>query len=161
MKADAKDVLEQALNEDELHVEVRVTGEMLVGNPRGLNLAASFVHSNTKSPRTIARSSRSMARSSRSRRVKPRRISKSTLWRTVFKRDKLRNATEADRRMITEGYGWAHGGDAVVDALSYQGRCRRRDIKAFEELYGIFPAEVQTIDHKPTIAVRKANRFEP
>ena len=41
---------------------------------------------------------------------------------STFKRDKLGTATEADRKIIAGGKAWAHGGDAAVDALLYQGQ---------------------------------------
>lgn len=65
---------------------------------------------------------------------------------STFKRDKLANATEADRRIIAEGgNGWAHGGDAIADAKLYQGMAGRRDFRAFEKLYGMDPSIVLRI----------------
>ena len=61
-----------------------------------------------------------------------------------FKRDKLANATEADRRIIAEGS--PHGGDAIADAeLYHQGMTGRRDFQAFKKLYGMDPSIVLRI----------------
>ena len=66
---------------------------------------------------------------------------------STYKRDKLRNPTEADLRTIAAGNKWAHGGDAVADARLYQGqvRGRRRDFATYQSLYGITPAETSEI----------------
>ena len=63
---------------------------------------------------------------------------------STFKRDKPRNATNADKRLIAEGNAWAHGGDAVVGAMLYQDQTtnRRRDPSAYERPYGIHLATV-------------------
>jgi hypothetical protein len=63
---------------------------------------------------------------------------------STFKRDKLANATEVDRKIIAAGNGWAHGGDAVVDAQLYISATResRRDFSAYKKLYGISPLTV-------------------
>jgi hypothetical protein len=47
---------------------------------------------------------------------------------SVYKRDKLNNATDADKRIIGVGNAWARGDEAVVDAMLYSstgpdGRC--------------------------------------
>lgn len=64
---------------------------------------------------------------------------------STFRRDKLANTTEADRKIIAEGHGWAHGGDAVVDAQLYQGTGGRRDTITFKTLYGMSPGDVRMI----------------
>jgi len=61
---------------------------------------------------------------------------------STFKRDKLGNATWDDLKIIAEGNGWAHGGDAVADAQLYKGATRRSDICDFELLYGLPPSIV-------------------
>ncbi|RPB02828.1 hypothetical protein L873DRAFT_369145 [Choiromyces venosus 120613-1] len=71
---------------------------------------------------------------------------------SAFKIDKgLVNATEEDRKIITEGNGWAQGGDVVVDAQLYQDIGGRRDILAFGKLYGMSPGDVPMISYRPTI----------
>ncbi|KAN0070839.1 hypothetical protein V8E54_011004, partial [Elaphomyces granulatus] len=67
-----------------------------------------------------------------------------------FKRDKLGNATEADRDLIRAGSDSAHGGDCVTDSSLY-GANGRRDTSTFETLYGLHPAIVPTILYPPTI----------
>ena len=54
---------------------------------------------------------------------------------STFKRDKLGTAG---------GNAWAHGGDAVVDAMLYrgQGPHSRRDLLAYKRLYGFYPLVV-------------------
>ena len=66
---------------------------------------------------------------------------------STFKRDKLGNATEADFRLISEGNHWAHGGDAIADAILYEGQRPRRsqDVLTYERLYGLDPARVLNI----------------
>ncbi|KAA8895182.1 hypothetical protein FN846DRAFT_912061 [Sphaerosporella brunnea] len=163
MKKDAKDAFGQALQEaemaltgeEELHVQ-DVRGELFVGNRRGLSLAglpervrvfeqqvASLEVKNAEIPSLKIKSDVSL---DAYKLLRNRFIS-------TFKRDKLASATEADRRIIGEGNAWAHGGDAVVDALLYTGTGGRRDFKAFEKLYGFPPETVQRISHQPTIDV--------
>lgn len=154
MKRDAKDALEQALQEEELHVE-DVRGELFVGNRRGLSLATRL--------RTLERqvdeipslknrvASIGVKNASLEGRVSSLTSSLDAYkllrnrFTSTFKRDKLGNTTEADRRIIAEGNGWAHGGDAVVDAQLYQGMDGRRDTKAFKKLYGMSPGDVRMI----------------
>jgi hypothetical protein len=69
----------------------------------------------------------------------------------TFKRDKLGNATEADKRAIVEGNAWAHGSDVTVDAQLYKGVGGRRDIMDYKKLYGILPGEVTLISKFFTI----------
>ena len=68
------------------------------------------------------------------------------LLRNQFIRpDKLGTAT--DRKIIAGGNAWAHSGDAVVDAMLYQGQGShsRRDRAAYERLYGLRPLVVLEI----------------
>ncbi|KAA8908829.1 hypothetical protein FN846DRAFT_944352 [Sphaerosporella brunnea] len=169
MKQDAKDALGQALQEEELHVE-DVRGELFVGNRRGLSFANYKVDQADLRARVDAQDKKIASQdikiasldikiasledrvSSLTRSLDAYKLLRSCFIST-FKRDKLANATEADRRIIAEGNGWAHGGDAVVDALLYTGTGGRRDFKAFEKLYGLPPHIVQSIEHKETINV--------
>jgi hypothetical protein len=64
---------------------------------------------------------------------------------STFKRDKLGNATDRDRKIIEVGNSWAHGGDAVVDAQLYQDGNGRRDFLDFKKLYGLLPETVRGI----------------
>lgn len=64
---------------------------------------------------------------------------------STYKRDKLENATDSDRKIIGVGNLWAHGGDAVVDAQLYQDRSGRCDFSVFKKLYGLLPETVQRI----------------
>ncbi|KAA8894186.1 hypothetical protein FN846DRAFT_975501 [Sphaerosporella brunnea] len=151
MKQDAKDALGQALQEEELHVE-DVRGDLFVGNRRGLSFANYKVDQADLRARDIKIASLEDRVSSLTRRLAAYKLLRSRFIST-FKRDKLANATEADKRIIGTGNAWAHGGDAVVDALLYTGTGGRRDFKAFEKLYGFLPETVQRISHQPTIDV--------
>ncbi|KAA8894172.1 hypothetical protein FN846DRAFT_786850 [Sphaerosporella brunnea] len=169
MKQDAKDALGQALQEEELHVE-DVRGDLFVGNRRGLSFANYKVDQADLRARVDAQdkkiASQDIKIASQDIKIASLEDRVSSLTRSLdaykllrsrfistFKRDKLANATEADKRIIGTGNAWAHGGDAVVDALLYTGTGGRRDFKAFEKLYGFLPETVQRISHQPTIDV--------
>ncbi|KAA8893538.1 hypothetical protein FN846DRAFT_751931, partial [Sphaerosporella brunnea] len=143
-----------------------VRGELFVGNRRGLSLAglpervrvleqqvASLEVKNAEIPslkiRTASLEDRVSDLTSSLDAYKLLR----NRFISTFKRDKLASATEADTRIIAAGNTWAHGGDAVVDALLYTGTGGRRDVTAFEKLYGMSPGAVQMIKHKETIDV--------
>ncbi|KAG0133437.1 hypothetical protein HOY82DRAFT_641135 [Tuber indicum] len=72
---------------------------------------------------------------------------------STFKRDVLKCSTTQDRTFISEGNECAHGGDAKVDARLYRGLNGRRDVYAFEKLYGLSPETVERIEDKETINV--------
>ena len=148
MKVSAKDALGQALLEEELHVE-DVRGELVVANRRGLSLAGlparvdAFTDEVTAQRAKIA----SLEDEATAQRAKSTSLEDRVAGPTssleaykllrnrfisTFKRDKLPNETEADKRIIAKGNGWAHGGDAVVDAGLYQGVGGRRDNMAFK-----------------------------
>jgi len=55
-------------------------------------------------------------------------------------RDKLANATEADRRIVAESTEWAHGGDVVVDASLYLVSGGRTDSQLIQEAVRGFSA---------------------
>ncbi|KAA8892897.1 hypothetical protein FN846DRAFT_788650 [Sphaerosporella brunnea] len=159
MKRDAKDALGQ---EEELHVE-DVRGELFVGNRRGLSLAGLpervRVLEQEIASQKIEIASQKIKSASLEDRVSDLTSSLEAYkllrnrFISTFKRDKLASATEADTRFIAAGNTWAHGGDAVVDALLYTGTGGRRDFTAFEKLYGFRPETVQRISHQPTIDV--------
>jgi len=151
MQEDARDVLQEALATEELHVE-NVMGELFVGNLAGLSYA------NYKVDQAALRARVDIKIASQDFKIASLEDSVSGLksslgaykilrnrFISTFKRDKLGTATEAERRTITEGNGWAHGGDAAVDALLYEGVGGRRDIVAFEKLYGMSPGDVRMI----------------
>jgi hypothetical protein len=177
MKRDAKDALGQALQEEELHVE-DVRGELFVGNRRDLSLAGLpervRVLEQEITSQKIEIASQKIKSASLEDRVSDLTSSLEAYkllrnrFISTFKRDKLASATEADTRFIAAGNTWAHGGDAVVDALLYTGTGGRRDFTAFEKLYGFRPETVQRISeffaifkiarltrsgHQPTIDV--------
>lgn len=149
MKKDAKDALEQ-----ELHVE-DVRGELFVGNLRGLSFANYKVDQADLRARVDAQDKKIASLEVKNASLEDRVSSLTSsldaykLLRnrfiSTFKRDKLANATEVDRRIIAEGNGWAHGGDAIVDAELYQGMGGRRDPIAFKKLYGMSPGDVRMI----------------
>ncbi|KAG0133429.1 hypothetical protein HOY82DRAFT_482822 [Tuber indicum] len=73
---------------------------------------------------------------------------------STFKRDVLKCSTAQDRTLISEGNECAHGGDAKVDARLYRGPNGRRDVYAFETLYGLSSETVERIaEDKETINV--------
>ncbi|KAG0133430.1 hypothetical protein HOY82DRAFT_641116, partial [Tuber indicum] len=73
---------------------------------------------------------------------------------STFKRDVLKCGTAQDRVLISEGNECAHGGDAKADARLYRGPSGRRDVDAFETLYGLSPETVERItEDKETINV--------
>jgi len=63
----------------------------------------------------------------------------------TFKRDKLHQATENDKRLIDDGNSWAHGVDARVDAQLYEGVRRRNDHSVYKRMYGMFPQVVTSV----------------
>ncbi|CUS07970.1 unnamed protein product [Tuber aestivum] len=72
---------------------------------------------------------------------------------STFIRDKLGCAKQSDHDLINEVHGLAHGGDAVVDALLYEGIGAREDTYAFEDLYGIHPSDIKRIWDPETIEI--------
>ncbi|RPB02827.1 hypothetical protein L873DRAFT_1787494 [Choiromyces venosus 120613-1] len=153
---DAKDALEQALHEEELDIENAMgetffsirRGRGLIGLPArvdavGKEIASLKIRVTSLEDRMGGLTSSLEAY----KRLRNRFIS-------AFKIDKgLVNATEEDRKIITEGNGWAQGGDVVVDAQLYQDIGGRRDGSAFEKLYGIMPGDIRAISsgYQPTI----------
>ncbi|RPA91662.1 hypothetical protein L873DRAFT_1713016 [Choiromyces venosus 120613-1] len=161
-KRDAKDAFGQALAEEELDVKM-VMGELYVGNPHGPGLAGlttevaslkgevNSLEGEVKDLKGEVNELRDHVSTLRLagqeyRRVRNRFIS-------TFKRDKLDDMTQSDLDIIREGNITAHGGDAAVDALLYEGVEGRQDTYAFEELYGMHPSDVKKITHKETIDI--------
>ncbi|KAG0137735.1 hypothetical protein HOY82DRAFT_477327 [Tuber indicum] len=73
---------------------------------------------------------------------------------STFKRDVLKCGTAQDKTLISEGNEYAHGGDAKADARLYSGPSCRKDVYAFETLYGVSPETVEnTAEDKETINV--------
>ena len=64
---------------------------------------------------------------------------------SVFKRDKLKSDTPADRRIIDAGNDVVHGGDAVTDTFIYTTMGGRMDPIVFKTLYGFFPQIVEKL----------------
>ncbi|RPA89136.1 hypothetical protein L873DRAFT_1832076 [Choiromyces venosus 120613-1] len=143
MKNEAKDALGQALQDEELKVE-KVRGEHFISNRHGLGFAGV-----SNSTRGEQESSSGRGESALENEVKFLKGYSSILklsigeychvWNrfiSTFKRDKLNNAT---------GNTTAHGGDAIVDALLYEGLNGRCDPSTFNELYGLHPGDVLKI----------------
>ncbi|KAF8246400.1 hypothetical protein K440DRAFT_662155 [Wilcoxina mikolae CBS 423.85] len=171
MKEDAKSAFRKALDEEDLHVE-EVRGKLFVGNRRGLNLAELMPRVRVLEEEVATQKEEIATQKEEIILLKIKvvsledRVSSLTMslhaykllrnrFISTFKRDKLANATEVDRKIIASGNGWAHGGDAVVDAQLYKSETRegRRDFEAYEKLYGITPLIVLFITHKETIDV--------
>ncbi|KAF8246111.1 hypothetical protein K440DRAFT_500655, partial [Wilcoxina mikolae CBS 423.85] len=158
MKRDAKDALEQALQEEEFHAE-DMRGNPFVGNRRGLDLAGLPERVRVLEQQVAEIPSLKIKIGSLEDRVSSLTISLDAYkllrnrFISTFKRDKLGKATDGDRKIIGVGNSWAHGGDAVVDAQLYQDLDGRRDYSAFKKLYGFLPETVQRITHKETIDV--------
>jgi hypothetical protein len=91
---------------------------------------------------------------------------------STYRRDKLGSVTAKDRKIIRVCNASVHGGDVIIDAMLYSstGKDGRRDVDAYERLYGMDPLRVLSIselplwlyllgsrltctDHKSTIAV--------
>lgn len=137
MKGAAKDALGEALEVEELSVE-DVGGRLYVGNRRGLRYAGLPERTRVLEDEIAALKDEVVTLKDEAVALKAEvgsqgeRISGLAtsldaykLLRNRFigtcKRDKLGTATEADRKFIAKGNAWAHGGDAVVDAMLYQG----------------------------------------
>ena len=158
MKEDAKDALGRALQSEELQIE-DVKGKLVVGNRRGLNMAASLdavqmevdVLKATVASQGATIASQGATVASLEERVVSLASSLDAYKRirsrfiSTYKRDKLGITTDEDQKIISEGNGRAHGGDAVVDAKLYEGMTRRRDPSAFKKLYGVTPGEIAYI----------------
>jgi len=151
-----KDALQQELDEE---LDNEYAGEQLVvGNRRGLNLAVrSEEHDRTMAAmvKKIAIQDTTIATLKREKTFLEAQVRDLTAslvaYKTLrnrfistYKRDVLNNATEDDRRIITAGNSWAHGGDAVVDASLYRlkGPGARSDDPAYVALYGVSPTIV-------------------
>ena len=154
MKEDAKEALERALNSEELEVE-DVSGELVVGNRRGLDLVYLRSRSDAQDERISALSEKVAAQGetivSLEDRVRSLTLSLDAYkllrarFISTYKRDKLKIESPEDKGVITDGNNWAHGGDIVVDAQLYEGIRGRRDVMVFEKLYGLHPGDVHYI----------------
>jgi hypothetical protein len=164
MQQDAKGVLQDALDTDELRVE-NIQGQFFVRNPAGLS------YTNSKMDHADLRSRFDSLETSLNDRVNGLENEAASLHDRVnsltssldaykflrnrfictFKCDILKNATEADKRASVEGNAWAHGGDVTVDAQLYKGVGGRRDPMDYKKLYGILPREVGVISKFFTI----------
>ncbi|PUU79573.1 hypothetical protein B9Z19DRAFT_1064135 [Tuber borchii] len=161
MKEVAKEAFLEELDKDELEVE-HIRDYVFVGNRRGLRLAEmkamldaheskiTFLQGHVKEledndKALTARVSTLSLAVYEYKQIRRRFISS-------FKVTKLPEAVEqSDHDLVREGNLVAHGGDAVVDALLYEGIGGRRDIYAFQQLYGLHPADVVKISHHETL----------
>jgi len=173
MKRDARRALEQALEEETLSVE-ELGGELFVGNRRGLDFADRLSVLERQVGRIPSLEAKIASHETEIDTNKQRissledrvggltsSLSAYKLLRnrfiSTYKRDKLATDTAADRKIIASGNGWAHGGDAVVDAQLYEGVGGRQDFVSFRKLYGFPPQIVQKISHQPTIDIMNAH----
>jgi uncharacterized coiled-coil protein SlyX len=150
-------------------VEVEEAGGVLVvGNRRGLNLARQLAAQNTKiaalDTEIAALDTEIAAQDTKIAALQTRTASlegqvagltasvdayKSVRNRFIstYRRDVLKNDTDADRRIIAAGSASAHGGDAVADALLYK-HGARSDYHIYTKLYGIDPRSLETISER-------------
>ena len=135
MKRAAKTAFRKVLQEEELKV-VRESGEIYVGNTRGLGFGERFRILEGKISELDNSVSILKLAGEDYKRVRRRFIS-------TFVRDKLRNAKQSDHNIIKEVSLVVHGGDASVDALLCDDIEGLDDI--FGKLYGIHPSYVKEI----------------
>ncbi|RPA91754.1 hypothetical protein L873DRAFT_1794718 [Choiromyces venosus 120613-1] len=159
MKNVMKDVCKQALEEEELELE-KVRGEAFIGNRHGLGFTGLMECVHKLEQRDVLKDRKITSLEDKANSLEDQlytlkiSIQEYSLVRnafiSIFKRDKLNNVTELDIDIIRKGNRMVHGGDAVMDALLYEGLNGRRDSSTFKELYGIHPADVVKITHKET-----------
>ncbi|KAA8910106.1 hypothetical protein FN846DRAFT_759769, partial [Sphaerosporella brunnea] len=142
IKEDAEGALEQALNEEELHVE-EVSGELVAGNRRGLNLAGLSKRVKELETKDALQDLKGGSLEDRVGSLTSS-LSAYKLQRnrfiSTYKRGKLGSATAKDGKIIGAGNASVHGGDAI-DAMLYSSTDKdgRRDVDAYEQLYEMDP----------------------
>ncbi|CUS06960.1 unnamed protein product [Tuber aestivum] len=163
MKTEAKEAFEKELQKEELEVD-RVRGEVCVGNRRGLNLAGMKAKLDMHESKIDLLETRTKDLESEAKELRARVTTLSLAAQdykqvrrrfiSTFKRVKLPDQMEeSDYDIIRDGNSIAHGGDAAVDALLYEGIGGRKDIYAFQQLYGLHPSDVRRITHHETLSV--------
>ncbi|PWW72856.1 hypothetical protein C7212DRAFT_347669 [Tuber magnatum] len=156
MKIQAKAAFEQELEKEDLEVG-HVREEVYVGNRRGLDLAGmkaklDLLETEVKDLKSDAKELRArVATLSLAAQdykwVRPRFIS-------TFKQIKLPDQMEeSDYDVIRNSNSIAHGVDAAVDAWLYEGIGGRKDIYAFQQLYGLHLSDVRMIKHQETLKI--------
>ncbi|KAF8241692.1 hypothetical protein K440DRAFT_677359 [Wilcoxina mikolae CBS 423.85] len=149
-KGDAKSVFRKALDEEDLHVG-NVRAKLFVGNCHGLNLAELMPRVHVLEEEVATQKEEIILLKIKVIWLEDR-VSSLTMclhaykllrnrFISTFKINKLANAIEVDRKIIAAGDGWAHGGDAVVDAQLHESETRDggHDFEAYEKLCGINP----------------------
>jgi len=164
-KQNAKNAFEQTLNHEAIEVRAE-RGNIYVGNLRGLNMGeelrtikekiagqdakiaqqgATITEQGTKITEQgaeIALLNRDVSTLKLAAqdyiRVRNRFIS-------TFKRDKAKEFNQLDLNIIDSSNVSAHHGDARVDARLFEGIGSRNDRWAFQELYGLHPADIAGI----------------
>ncbi|RPA97468.1 hypothetical protein L873DRAFT_1836374 [Choiromyces venosus 120613-1] len=168
MKSEAKISLSRALEEDQLYIEP-VNSDLFVANSRGLRFAGLPARVSTQENKISSLNDELAKLKAESASLQgrvtslPGSLHAYRLLRnrfiSTYKRDKLASATQADRRIIGDGNAWAHGGDALVDAMLYTARddpqyfVMLRDFSVFETLYAFHPQTVLRMRHQETIDV--------
>lgn len=154
MKRDAKNALKHALSEEELYVE-EVRDHSSVGSHRGLDVAGLSARTRVLEQKMASHAAELASQHAEIASLQDEVLTlklSSEEYRLVrnqfistFKRDKLNNADGSDIKIIQGGNLTVQGGDAIVDAMLYQGLDRRRDSTAYKKLYGVDPLRVLRI----------------
>ncbi|KAG0133744.1 hypothetical protein HOY82DRAFT_639467 [Tuber indicum] len=163
MKRGAQDALKQTLETEELEVR-EVIGERFVGNLQGLGLAGLPARVRLLEEQNILQKNKMAAHEAQIaelthyvfilREAGPEYKSVRNRYLSVFKRDILKEILKPwDRTIIEAGNVTAHSGDAVIDALLYDGIEGRPDTYVFEALYGLHPFDVKRITRNETIKI--------
>ncbi|PUU78631.1 hypothetical protein B9Z19DRAFT_1193183 [Tuber borchii] len=175
MKHYAKGSLEKALNTEALEIKT-VKKHLYIGNPKGLDLVGVFQRLETLIAEQKEITSLHGKISDQSEEISKQRqildltdASQEDRLRTlldskesyldlrdrfvsIFKRDKLHNATRRDHLIIAQGNAIAHGGDITSDKFLYFTR-RRTDPAAFKKLYGVLPDQLMCSEYGKTITL--------
>ncbi|KAG0641276.1 hypothetical protein HOY80DRAFT_902576 [Tuber brumale] len=163
MKTEAKEAFEKELEKEELEVD-HVRGEVYFGNRRGLDLSSmkAKLDSHERKVSLLETQAKGLENDAKDLRARVATLSLATQdyklvrhrFISTFKRIKLPDQMEAwDYAIIQDGNLIAHGGDAAVDALLYEGISGRKDIYAFQQLYGLHPSDVRMITHQETLMI--------
>ncbi|KAG0124342.1 hypothetical protein HOY82DRAFT_673545 [Tuber indicum] len=161
MRMEAKEAFEKELEKEELEVE-SVRGEVYAGNRRGLELAGIKAklgahESEIKELKGQVKDLKNDVKELTTR-VSTLSLAAQDYHRVrlrclcTWKRDNLPEEMEdSDYDIIRDGSLIAHGGDAAVDSLFYEGIAGRKDTYVFQQLYGLHPADVRKITHQETL----------
>jgi len=156
----ARDALGAVLEQDEIYVDCDVV-PLAVGNTRGLGLA-SLPHRIDILKATVASHGKTLADNSSRINSLEHRVEHFTLsdesykllrhrFIVNYKKAKLGQIADSDKKYIQDGDRVGHGGDAKADSELYRDMKARDDFHVFKRLYGFYPQFLWSISMQSII----------